>query len=483
MHNWTLALPVVGLGLLAACAVNPATGEREFTLMSEAQEIAIGQEMDGQIIAEMGLYDDPDLQEYVSGIGLRLAQASERPNLPWKFTVVDSPVVNAFALPGGFIYLTRGILPFLGDEAEMVGVVGHEIGHVTARHSAQQYSRATGAQLGLLLGSVFVPAVERFGGLAQTGLGLLFLRYGRDDELQADSLGTRYSARGGWDPAGVAGMLSTLDRLGDASENRQGIPNWLASHPPPEDRVERVQAAIEVARAEFPDSTRADRDGFLRRVDGLVYGENPEQGILRGREFFHTSLRFVLRFPEGWAVNNSATQVVAKQPDANAFLLLQLVERPEGGDIRNVALTTMRESGFEAVRGDRSTVNGLRAFVGTYQGSIEGLGPVTMQAAHVEHGGRVFLIAGLAPVEIFARSERAISSSVQSFRSLSASQAEAIRPNRIDLYTARTGDTWEALVERNANGAISPATLAAMNGATLREQPQPGQRLKIVVVG
>ncbi len=474
---------VVAASWVAACAVNPATGEREFSLMSEAQEVAIGQEMDPQIVAEMGLYDDKALQQYVSDIGQKMAAASERPNLPWKFTVVDSPVINAFALPGGFIYLTRGIMPFLNDEAELAGVLGHEIGHVTARHSARQYSRATGAQLGLIVGSIFVPQAQQFGGLAETGLGLLFLRYGRDDERQADALGTRYTARTGWNPAGVAGMLNTLDRIGQASEDGRGVPNWLATHPPPEDRVERVQAAIEAARAEHPNASAEDRDGFLRRIDGLIYGDNPEQGIVRGREFLHTGLRFALEFPENWPVANSASQVVAKQPNADVYLLLQLVQRPVGSDIRAVALNSMRDAGFQTLNGDRVTVNGLQAFLGTYQGDIEGLGAVRVRAIHVEHRDRVFLVAGLSAVQIFSRVEDELTRSVRSFRPLSAAQAESIRPNRIDFYTARAGDTWESIVERNARGAITPAQLAVMNGFTPGGQPPSGRRLKIVVAG
>lgn len=474
---------VVFASCSAACAVNPATGQREFSLMSEAQEIAAGQEMDPQIAAEMGVYDDPELQRYVSTVGSRLAAASERPNLPWKFTVVDSPAINAFALPGGFIYLTRGIMPFLADEAELAGVLGHEIGHVTARHSAQQYSRATGAQLGLLLGGIFVPAVQQFGGLAQTGLGLLFLKYGRDDELQADALGTRYTARNNWNPAGVAGMLSTLDRIGDASEDRQGVPNWLATHPPPEDRVERVQAAIEAARAEFPNAQSQERDAFLRRIDGLVYGDNPEQGIMRGREFLHTGLRFAMDFPQSWPVMNGPTQVVSKQPEVNAFLILQLVDKPVGRDIRSIALNAMEGAGFMALNGDRASVNGLSAFIGTYQGVIQDLGDVRVRAVHLEHRDRIFMIAGLAPVQIFGRAEEQLTRSVRSFRAMSASEAESIRPNRIDFYTVRSGDTWEAIVERNANGAIRPATLAVMNGFSASQPPPAGQRIKIVVGG
>src|SRR5438034_6810803 len=223
----------------AACAVNPATGQRQFSLMSEDQEIQIGQQQDPEVRREMGVYDDRALQQYVSDIGLRLARQSERPNLPWHFTVVDSPAVNAFALPGGYIYITRGIMPFLDNEAQLAGVLGHEIGHVTARHASQQYSRATGAQLGLIFSSILLPQTRPFAQLGENGLGLLFLKNGRDDEEQADSLGVKYAAKTGWDPAGVPQMLSTLARIEEASDNK-GVPNWLSTHPAPEDRVQRV---------------------------------------------------------------------------------------------------------------------------------------------------------------------------------------------------------------------------------------------------
>ena len=468
---------------IAACATNPATGEREFSLMSEQQEIGIGQEMDSQIGREMGVYDNRDLQGYVDGVGQRLAQVSERPHLPWKFTVVDSPAINAFALPGGYIYLTRGIMPFLGDEAEMAGVLGHEIGHVTARHSAQQYSRATGAQLGLVLGGIFVPAVRQFGGLAETGLGLLFLKYGRDDELQADALGVRYTARSGWDPGGVAGMLGTLDRIADESTDRRGVPNWLSTHPAPEDRVRQVQSVIAQARAETTVSRAADREDYLRRIDGLIYGDNPEQGILRDNEFLHSALRFALEFPKGWQVVNSPSQVVGRAPGADVFLLLQLVERPVGRNIEQVALNAMEQAGFTAGGGNRTSLNGLEAFLGTYDGTIEELGRVRVRAAHIVHGKNIYMVAGFAPVQLFARVERELTAGVRSFRALTAAQAEAIRPDRIELYTARAGDTWESLAERYSRGAITPSTLAIMNGAADGEQPRSGQRLKIVVAG
>ena len=202
-HHALAALTAGVLLLAAACATNPVTGEREFVLMSEAQELALGQQADGDIQRDMGVYDDPALQEYIQDVGLSLAAVSHRPDLPWQFTVIDSPAVNAFALPGGYIYLTRGIIAYLGDEAELAGVLGHEIGHVTARHAVQSYTRAGGAQLGLVLGQVFVPQMRSnpyglpgLGDAAGSGLGLLFLRFGRDDEIQADRLGAEYASDG-----------------------------------------------------------------------------------------------------------------------------------------------------------------------------------------------------------------------------------------------------------------------------------------------
>jgi predicted Zn-dependent protease len=327
--------------------------------------------------------------------------------------------------------------------------------------------------------------VRPFGGLAETGLGLLFLRYGRDDELQADGLGVRYAAKSGWDPAGVAGMLSTLDRVAAESEDRRGVPNWLSTHPAPADRVQKVQAAIQEARAEAASTTprAVDRDDYLKRMDGLVYGDNPDQGILRGRQFLHRSLRFALDFPEDWDVVNSPTQVVAKQPGADVFLLLQLVERPAGRNIEEVALNAMEQAGFVSGDGDRTSINGLEAFVGTYQGTIEDLGRVTVRAAHIVHGRNTFMFAGLTPTQNFARSQQVLAASLRSFRPLTAAQAEAIQPNRIDLYTAREGDTWESIVERFGRGIVTPSTLAVMNGSSSKERPRPGQRLKIVVAG
>jgi predicted Zn-dependent protease len=468
---------------IAACATNPATGKREFSLMSEAQEIELGKQMDGEVRREMGVYNDPALQRYVETVGLRLAKASERPNLPWHFAVVDEPAINAFALPGGYIYMTRGIMPFLDNEAELAGVLGHEIGHVTARHSAQQYTKATTAGIGVTLLSIFVPEARPFQNLTETALGVMFLKYGRDDELQADRLGVEYTASSGWNPAGVGGMLRTLARLDEASGSRRGVPNWLSTHPAPADRVDRVQAYIAQSAKPVGTAGATDEAEFLRRVDGLVFGDSPSQGIVRGNTFLHPDLRLALTFPRSWEIQNSKSQVLAKAPEQNDFMLLQLIPNASGS-LEQVARGTMATAGFQQVNGGRASVNGLDAYVGTYQGQLQGLGEVVTLAAHIVHDGKMYLLAGLAPPDEFQSVQRAFGESIRSFRELSREEASNIRPNRVDLYTVRPGDTWQSLAQRMGDGAgIKASTLAIMNNYDPSQPPKPGDRIKIVVEG
>ncbi len=466
---------------VAGCATNPATGQRQFSLMSEAQEIQAGRENDAQIRGEMGVYSDRALEEYVAGVGMRLAAISERPSLAWHFTVVDSPAINAFALPGGYVYVTRGILAFLDDESQLAGVLGHEIGHVTARHSVQQYSKSTGAQVGLILGSIFAPGGAQTAQLGAAGIGVLLLKNSRDDEAQADQLGVRYASRAGWDPAGVPRMLTTLARVEEASDTK-GVPNWLATHPAPQDRVQRVQAAVQQAEA-GAQRFASDRDGYLARINGITYGDNPDLGVVRGHAFLHRRLRIACDFPDGWNIENGQTQVVAKEPGGRSLMILQTTRLAAGRTIEDVAVGSMQRAGFRAVDGSATTINGLSAFVGSYVGSFSDTGRVQIRAAHVIHEREVYLLAGIAPIDVYSTVEPSFAKSLRSFRALSAGEAESIRPNRIDLYTARQGDTWQSIAEREGKGVAKATTLAIMNGHPVNEPPRPGERLKIVVGG
>jgi predicted Zn-dependent protease len=467
--------------VVAACATNPVTGKRELTLMSEAQEIELGKQADAEIRRTMGVYNDPELQRYVQQIGLKLAKSSERPHLPWTFAVVDSPAINAFAVPGGFIYLTRGILPFLDNEAELAGVLGHEIGHVTARHTVAQYSRQTAAGLGLGVLGVFIPAVGRAAPVAEAGLGVLFLKYGRDDEREPDRLGVAYNARNGWDPAGVAGMLETLAQLEEASGQRRGVPNWLSTHPAPADRVQEVQTFIADAR-KTSNASATHEQAFMQQIDGLMFGDDPDKGVVRGADFLHRALRFAMRFPDGWSISNTDEQVAAQRPNAPQYLILELVPA-QGGSLEQIAQQQMAKAGFQLVQAERTRINGLDAVVGTYRGSLQGVGQAGARAAHILHGDRVYLIAGLAPAAQFNGAMGTFDNTIRSFRPLTAAEAGAIRPNRIDLYTARAGDTWQSIASRASESTIRPSTLAIMNDYQPAQPPKPADQLKIVVTG
>ena len=478
----TFAALGLTIGTFVACATNPATGKREFSLMSEEQEIQLGREANAQVRQEMGVYNDAELQRYVSDIGMRLAKASERPNLPWQFTVVDEPAVNAFALPGGFIYVTRGIMAFLHNEEQLAGVLGHEIGHVTARHSAQQYTQATTAGVGLTLLSIFVPEARPFQGAAESALGLLFLKYGRDDELQSDRLGVEYTAKAGWNPAGVAGMLRTLQRLDVAQGSRRGVPNFLSTHPAPADRVEKVMAFVQQSPVPVGTSGRGTSEAeYHRFIDGIVFGDSPRQGIVRNNQFLHPELRLGLTFPQGWEVQNTPQQVVAKAPDREQYLLLQLIPNAQGS-LQQIAQGSMVNAGFRPIDGERTQINGLDAFVGTYQGNMEGLGNTGTLAAHIVMGNSVYLFAGLAPANQFNSAQNQFLSSIRSFRQLSQQEASNIRPSRIDLYTVRSGETWQSIASRGG-GLVKPETLAIMNNYDPGQPPRAGDQIRIVIEG
>jgi predicted Zn-dependent protease len=479
LPGWRVLLLTVLLAAAAACASNPVSGKREVSLMSEADEIAMGRQGDAEIRREMGVYNDEELQRYVSGIGEKLASVSHRPSLPWTFTVLDSPVVNAFALPGGFVYVTRGLLAHLEDESELAGVLGHEVGHVTARHISRSYTRSAGSSIGLLLASIFVPGVRPFQDIASVGLGTLFLKYGREDELESDRLGVEYASKAGWDPSGVPRFLETLSRI-DAMSDR-GMPNWLSTHPEPESRVAKARPVASSKAAEGEQAR--NQDEFFGRLDGLAYGDDPAEGVVRGNQFLHPDLRLAIDFPDGWQLTNTPDQVVARLDSEKAIMVMRAAGDARGASLADGAAKHMRGLGFKRETGAIEHLGALEAYVGEYTGKTRGIGNVRVRAAHVTVGRQVFMLAGVAPEADFAKVEPLFEASLQSFRELSGSEAAAVRANRLALYESRTGDSWQSIAQRAGKGLVSASRLALMNGFAVNVQPPPGTRLKIVVAG
>jgi predicted Zn-dependent protease len=314
-----LCSATLAVAALAACATNPATGKRELSLVSKDDEVAMGQQEAQKVAASMPILQQQAVQDMVKRVGMEMAKSSERPELPWSFTVLDDPVVNAFALPGGPIFITRGIITNMNSEAELASVLGHEIGHVTARHSASQMSKQQLASMGLGVASVISPTAAQFAGVAEQGLGLLMLKYGRDDETQADKLGYRYMRTANWDPREAVKMFQMLQKT-SGSDKEGRPPSWMSTHPDPGDRAQRASARLKELAGTNLDSMRRNREQFMRAIDGLSYGEDPRDGFFRGSTFYHPELALQLTFPEGWQTANQPQVLAAREPEGKALV-------------------------------------------------------------------------------------------------------------------------------------------------------------------
>ncbi len=473
------------IGLALACATNPVTGKSEFSLMSESQEISIGRESDPQIVATYGLYDDARLAAYVDSVGQRLVAVSHRPNLRFTFRVLDSPVINAFALPGGFVYVTRGILAHMNDEAELAIVLGHEIGHVTARHGANQYSRSTLASIGLGLGSVLSEEVARFSPLAETALGLMFLKYGRGDETQADELGVGYAAHAGWDPERGVDFFEVLDR--QQQESGQSLPNWLSTHPAPADRVARTRQLAAAAKsggppAQVPTPTGGFRSGestHKARLEGMVFGDNPRQGFFDGGIFKHPDEGFVLQFPAGWATRNTPNAVLAVEPQKQARLQLTLEDAKGQSPTQYLrGLATSASAELLAVRAE--TIGGWGAALAELRVSADS-GPVILQLAAIQRrsGEAVFQIVGVGNGS-FATWQPTFLKCMRSFAPLRERAALDIQPNRVRVVRLQRAQTLNEALSGYKDVPVPPPALALLNNVQATSTLDNGFRLKIV---
>ena len=463
---------------LAACATNPVTGKSELSLIPEVQEIEIGRTEAKKTVETIGLVQDPELQKYVSDLGLAIAKRSERPHLPWQFQVLDDPAVNAFALPGGFIFITRGILTYMNSEAELASVLGHEIGHVTAKHSVSQMSKAQIAGIGLGLGSILLPEIAEYGidQIAGAGLGLLFLKFGRDDERQSDELGFRYMLDRGYDPREMASMFTTLERYGKLAGGGD-VPEWASTHPAPENRVE---ATLARAGKLPPNATSLSigRDALLRQVDGLTFDENPRHGYFVGSRFYHPDLEFVLDFPADWKTQNSPSVVAALNPNGDALISLVAAgkESPRAAGQKFVS-----QQGITAGDVSEERINGLEAWRGYFKAgtSPNDLGGL---ATFVSHGGATWRIVAFTRGAKLDELRRSFNATAASFRKLTDPAALAVQPAKVSLVTADRDMTIEEFAQRYPS-SIPLEKLATMNGLPKGGKILKGQVVKRVTGG
>ena len=459
---------------LPGCATNPATGNRQLMLVSEAQEIAMGRQADTEVEGAFGLYPDPEVQAYVARLGAALAAGSERPNLPWTFRVVDDATVNAFALPGGFIYVTRGLMTHLNSEAELVSVLGHEIGHVTARHSAAMISKQQFAMLGLGVGMIVRPELQKFGDLAQMGVGLLFLKFGRDAEREADDLGLRYLGHLNYDPQEAVEVFSVLERASQSTGEGR-LPSWLSTHPAPEDRARRMQAAITSGGIT---GTKTERRAYLGQIDGMVFGEDPREGFFVQNAFYHPELRFSLIYPRDWKAENQRQAVGAVSPNQDALVVLSM---GRGTSADQAAQEFFRQQGVRPAQTQRATINGLRAVTGVFE-AVSGQTPIVGRVAFIEHRDSVYRVLGYTPQTRWRAYDALFAQVIGSFDNLTDRRYLDVQPRRIDIVSSGGGTSVAAFASRHRN-TVTADVLALINGVAAGGTLPAGQPVKTVVGG
>lgn len=472
-----LLAPALTLALLAGCATNPVTGERELMLVSERQEADLGRDGDREVVAQYGVVEDPALQRYVEELGQRLVAVSHRPNMSFTFRVLDDPVVNAFALPGGFVYVTRGILPYLQREGALALVLGHEVGHVTARHGAQRLTRQHLLGLGIGVSSLLGERFAVVTGLASAGGQLLLLSYGRDDERQSDQLGVTYGTRAGFDTSDGAAFFEALQRL---SGDRGALPSWASTHPDPGERSETVRRLSREARREAGAAPPpGDREAFLRRLEGLVFGQDPRQGYIERGWLNHPDLRLRFPIPGGWRVHNMASQVQLTSSDGKRAMIMAIVaaatpteaadrfEDQEEVSVHDRA--DLQLNGFTATR--------LTATIRTAGGEVGAL------STFVAKDGRVFAFHGLAEPPDMPEARQTLAAIAEGFEALTDPQALAMQPAVLHVVEASRTATFRELASEwplPEGVSLGLEGLALINGIGPDETVTRGTLLKVL---
>ncbi|GJM30904.1 MAG: peptidase M48 [Cyclobacteriaceae bacterium] len=443
--------------------------------MSESQEIAMGKQSDPAIVAQYGLYQNEAMQKFIDEKGQQMAKVSHRPNLDFEFKILDSPVVNAFAVPGGYVYFTRGIMAHFNNEAEFAGVLGHEIGHVTARHSAKQYSKQQVAQVLMVGGMLVSPEFAQFGNEAQQGLGLLFLKFGRDNESESDKLGVEYSTKIGYDAQQMAGFFHTLDRLSQESGAGE-IPSFLSTHPHPADRFENVKKMATEQQAKLSGQTfKIERNAYLQMVDGLVYGEDPRQGFVEDNVFYHPELKFQFPYPTGWKLHNSPTQVQMAPENGKALLVFTISseKNPEAAakSFAEQYKLTVKES-------EKTNVNGFPAFsmLAEQKSDQQSL---TILSYFIEKDSNIYVFLGLSNTADFSQYGQALANTMIRFDKLTDSRKLNVKPTRIKVEKVPRNMNLSQVFTYFKISESDHNELAVLNGMELNQEVTAGSLIKV----
>jgi predicted Zn-dependent protease len=470
-----VAIIIAFIMIPLSCAINPVTGKRELMLVTQQDEIALGRQSDQEIGQMYGFYENAALSDYVNRIGQSVARNTHQPNVEYHFKVLDTPIINAFAVPGGYVYVTRGILAYMNDEAELAGVIGHELGHENARHIARLMSRQQLAQIGLNVGVAVSERFRRYAGLAQLGASMLFLKFSRDDERQADDLGVEYASKTGYDTYRMAAFFETLERLSPAGES--GLPDWFSTHPNPVNRI----AAVKNKTAEWRPKLKLtqfaiSRNEYLNKINGIVYGDDPRQGYVEGNAFYHPTLKFTFPVPDGWKVNNTPAQVQMVSEKQDAAILFM------GDKAKSVsaAADTFIQGANAAVKSrEKFTVNGFQAEKVVAR-LVSGEDTLQTMSYFIAKGSTVYAFHGLTKWNQYSQYSTVFSKTLGGFKNLDDPSKINVKPELLVVKTASKAGTLNTTLKQfgTSDKDLEPRTI--LNGMHLADNVAAGTLIKTV---
>jgi predicted Zn-dependent protease len=475
---WILIILV----FIPSCAVNPVTGKKQLMLMSEAQEVALGAQYDPTVISTFGEYKSDELLAFMRKEGDEMGKISHRPNLQYHFKILDTPVVNAFAVPGGYIYFTRGILAQFNNEAELIGVLGHEMGHITARHSASQQSKQQLGQVLLIGGMIASKEFAQFAGYAMQGMELLFLKFSRDNEREADQLGVEYSSKIRYDAQKMADFFNVLNKMSMASEHN-GVPTFLSTHPDPGDRYNSVkQQALEWQQSLNYTNWIVNGDSYLRMIDGLVYGDDPRQGFVEANMFYHPDMKFKYPIPAGWQLQNSPMQVQMAPKDGSAMIVFMMARQKTLEEAAQKNLTDLK---LDVLDSKRTTVNGFPAIAAISQQVSQNQQTGAQQVIKVmsyliQDNNSIFIFHGVSEDANFNNYYRVFESTMSNFSRLTDPAKLNVKPKRIKIVQVPATGTLSQTFKTLKVPDSQMKELALLNNIELTDQVAKGKLIKII---
>ena len=470
------------LVFIPSCAINPVTGKKQLMFMSESQEVALGAQYDPSVISTFGEYQNNELLAFMREKGDEMGKISHRPNLQYHFKILDSPVVNAFAVPGGYIYFTRGILAQFNNEAELIGVLGHEMGHITARHSASQQSKQQLGQVLLIGGMIASKEFSQFAGYAMQGMELLFLKFSRDNEREADRLGVEYSSKISYDAQKMADFFNVLNKMSMASEHN-GVPTFLSTHPDPGDRYNSVkQQAKHWQDSLNYNNWKVNGDSYLRMIDGLVYGDDPRQGFVEASVFYHPDMKFKYPIPAGWQLQNSPMQVQMAPKDGSAMIVFMMAQQKTLEEAAQKNLTDLK---LDVLDSKRTTVNGFPAIAAISQQVSQDQQTGAQQVIKVmsyliQDNNSIFIFHGVSDDANFNNYYRIFESTMSNFSRLTEPAKLNVKPKRIKIVQVPATNTLSQTFKSLKVPDSQMKELALLNNIELTDQVAKGKLIKII---